>query len=353
MDAQNVFPKRLRNARVMRGLSAQELCDKAGGVVTRQAVSKYEKGQCMPDSRVLLALCEALAVKPDYLFRPFGCKIGDIHYRKLSKLNKGDLKLINMVVEDEVERLLEAEMLCAVECSFKSVLKEYQIESADDVAEAAARLRQDWDIGNDAIRSVTDMLENNGVLVVEVDAPKGFSGLNGTLDSGRPVIVVNKNMAVERKRLTALHELGHALLQFGKGVDEKMQEGLCNAFANEVLIPREVLIKLLGSRRHDIAVVELRNLQQEYGISIDALMYKAKSVGVISSNRYEVFCKKKNSNWELRAAIEQSVYKDEHSSKRLENLVYKALADDIISTSKAAELLNVEVEEVLGEFVLA
>ena len=50
--------------------------------------------------------------------------------------------------------------------------------------------------------------------MVEVEASDAFSGLNGTLENGTPVIVINKQMSTERKRFTALHELGHASVSY-------------------------------------------------------------------------------------------------------------------------------------------
>ena len=47
-DVKIVFGNRLAIARKMRGLSLQELADLTGNVVTKQAISKYEKGLMAP-----------------------------------------------------------------------------------------------------------------------------------------------------------------------------------------------------------------------------------------------------------------------------------------------------------------
>lgn len=76
-----------------------------------------------------------------------------------------------------------------------------------------------------------------------------YSG--GRIINGTPVIVINKQMSTERKRFTALHELGHALLHFPEDMDEKMEEQYCNIFANEVLMPRQTFLQSIGEKRHD------------------------------------------------------------------------------------------------------
>lgn len=59
MELKDIFSKRLRNARLMRGLSMQQLCVMMNDIVTKQSVSKYERGESMPDSTILIALCKA------------------------------------------------------------------------------------------------------------------------------------------------------------------------------------------------------------------------------------------------------------------------------------------------------
>ena len=103
---------------------------------------------------------------------------------------------------------------------------------------------------------------------------------------------------------------------------------------------------------HDISLRELKVLQAIYGISVDALMFKAKTLGVISGSKYTSFCIKKNQYPDLKMAVEASVYKGIEESRRFERLVYRALASDIISCSKAAVLLNESMEEVKSKLEL-
>lgn len=67
MDLKKSFAERLHNARLMRGLSMQQLCDMMGNIITRQTLFKYEKGVMLPKSGIVIALCDALEINPDYL----------------------------------------------------------------------------------------------------------------------------------------------------------------------------------------------------------------------------------------------------------------------------------------------
>ena len=56
------FGARLRAARKMAGMSMEDLALKLGGLVTKQAISKYEQGRMMPSPEVLEKLVEVLKI---------------------------------------------------------------------------------------------------------------------------------------------------------------------------------------------------------------------------------------------------------------------------------------------------
>ena len=58
-----------------------------------------------------------------------------------------------------------------------------------------------------------------------------------------------------------------------------------------MLLPHDVFFSVVGGKRNGIALMELKYLQNEYGISVDALMAKAKYLGVVSSKHYSDYCK--------------------------------------------------------------
>jgi transcriptional regulator with XRE-family HTH domain len=58
------FSHRLRAARIKAGLSLEDLAKKLGGLVSRQALAKYEKGLITPSPRVLSHLLQVLEIPP-------------------------------------------------------------------------------------------------------------------------------------------------------------------------------------------------------------------------------------------------------------------------------------------------
>ena len=324
----------------MQGLSMEGLCNKLKNIVSKQSISKYEAGKMMPDSTVLIALANALNQKVDYFFRPFAVSLDKVEFRGKAKLPTRELSSIKEMIRDKVERYVEIENICGLTPSFTTDFSNIIVHGEDDIFPLVARLKREWQVGEDGINNLIEILEENKIKFIEIDASDSFDGLSGFVGEKMPIIILNKSFSVERKRFTALHELGHILLHFDDSLNQKQIEYLCHLFANEMLISRDVFIRMLGSSRKNISLRELRDIQSQFGISIDALMIKARYLNVITEQRYKYFCIYKNSNPELKKEIYQSIYKPE-TSNRFDRLIYRALSSDIITESKAASLLNV------------
>ena len=345
----NTFAKRLINARKMRCMSQRDLCAMVEGKVSPTAVAKYEKGLMMPSSDVLIVLSKALDMKLDYFFRPFTVAIDSskFEFRKSSTMGAKKVEAVKCLVCAEIEKYVEIESILGGSPAMYLDYGNTLVENEGEAILMALRFRRDMNIGLDAIASVVELLETAGVKIIEIKHDRSFSGTCNEA-GGMPVIVINRNMTSERKRITILHELGHLLMHCAEGVDK---EKMCTVFANEVLIPSDRFKAMIGESRHDISLVELQAIQREYGISVDALMAKACQLNIITERRYASFHKKKNALPAFKAEVERSLFPMEYTN-RFERLVYRALASEMISSSKAAALLDVPVSNVLGSLNL-
>lgn len=348
-DTSNVFGRRLNQARLIKGISMEELGQSVQPSVSRQAIHKYEKGQSMPDSRMLISLGKVLGVKPDYFFRPFTVEIDKVMFRKKSRFSEKDSLAIKEKVREELERYLEVERLSGVESSFN--LPHEQIAISNDVIAFANLIRQKLGLGVDGISNVIEVLEDNGIKIIEVSESESFEGLSGYANDNIPLIVINCNQTSERKRFTLLHEFGHLLMNFGDVASNKVIEEGCNTFAREMLLPSDVLKSRLGNRRHDISLTELTDVQKQFGISIDSIMESLAHNGVITGRRYAGYLEKKKIFPDFNSLVERSLASPE-TSGRYVRMVYRALADEIISFSKAAALLNTSVDNVKAQLQL-
>lgn len=80
--------QRLKQLRLARGLSLEDLAAAMGGIVTKQALSKYELGLSKPSPLVLNRLAGALGAKAAYLWSDPSITCKFIAYRKGTGLGK-------------------------------------------------------------------------------------------------------------------------------------------------------------------------------------------------------------------------------------------------------------------------
>jgi transcriptional regulator with XRE-family HTH domain len=93
---------RLRLARVAAGLSLRAMEDAISGMVSAQAIGKYENDQMMPGSGVLLALARALKVSPEYLLSNRDMALSGVDFRKEPAAGAKEEKAVEAVVIDHL-----------------------------------------------------------------------------------------------------------------------------------------------------------------------------------------------------------------------------------------------------------
>ena len=345
----SVFSQRLRQARILKKISMDQLASMIGNSVSKQAISKYEAAKMMPNSTVVAALATALDVEPDYFFRPFTFDLNEfkVSFRKKSDTSTKDVNALKVRIQDAVERYLEIEEILGKDKDTVLQTEGELLSTPAQMRELANNLREEWHLGYDAIGNVQDMLEEHGIKVICTEAPSGFDGVSGIVNGKDYIVVLNKNQNhVERRRFTTMHELGHLLFnkRFSPTLTLREKEKLCDAFANEMLLPT-IVVKTVFSPGEKISTFEVRQLQVVYGISFDAIMHKLHDLGIINDSKYKTYCIHKNHDNAWKQFVEDSLYQ-EGFSKKFETMVYAAAAKDLISTSKAANLLHSSVSTV-------
>ncbi len=334
---------RILQARKAAGLSMRALADKAG--ISAMAISKYENNKSAPSSGVLLSLADALGVRVEYFFRTARVQLREVEYRKHSKLPKKTLDQIEGDVVEQIERYLELEEFLPVSPieSFKLPAEIPCVERYDDIELIAQLVRDAWGLGANPIPDLIDTLEEKGVIVLQSNALHGekFDGLAAQVN-GSPVIVVGRDWPGDRQRFTLAHELGHLILT-GKLTDDIDEEKAANRFAGAFLVPASEVIKELGNSRKRLEPIELCVLKSAYGLSMQGWLHRAHDLGVLTKiaygNMFKLFAMR---GWR------KSEPGDEYPSEKPKlfmQLVFHACAEDLISESKAAELLGKSLSE--------
>lgn len=333
------FSERLKAARKMNGYSLQDLSDAIRNQLNKQSIQRLETGEAKPDSETISLLSKALKLPPNYFVRETAVSLEDLTFRKLKKLPVKEQEKVIAQTVDYLERYLELEEMLGINNKISFAPKGYTIKNETDVEQAAMDLRKKWKLGEDALPNIVEMLEENNIKVYLLKADKSFSGMSTILNNKIGVIVLNENeeIPVVRRRFSALHELAHLYLDLSQ-FDEKKIEKMCDHFAASMLIIPEKLISILGKKRTNIVMQELYFISEQYGISLSAIAYHAFSLGIISASYHKFFMIRYN-QFKTREK-EFTVYAGKEGSDRFLQLLYRAVAEEIISTSKAASLNN-------------
>ncbi len=335
--AEMSFGERLRAARAMAGLSQEELSARMGGKVTKQAISKYEKGLMMPEaSTTLIALSDALAVSVDYFFRTVSREPLELYYRKRASVGAKAKNALIEKVRDRLERYQELEELLGAHSKFEIPGGNLDLSTAGGAQASARAVRQSWGVGSEQpVSSVTRLCEDKGLRLVGLERIPGFDGMAGYY-ARSPFVAIASDLPNDRIRFTLLHELAH-ILGWRRDQARPGDEKACHAFASEFLLPEEVLRRELSERvRHSIAIPELLQLKEKFGISMQAILFRANTAGILTDSGYRAILREFGTRgWRKNEpgsvpAVEKPL--------RFERLLFRAIAEDAISMSKAASL---------------
>ena len=335
---------RLRMFRLSRAMSLDELAAATSGRVTKQAISKYERGLMSPSPLVLKSLARVFGVKASELLASPSVNVEVLAYRRTSRLAKKE----QYRVENLVSRMLEQRVVlqeAAGQTNGSCIpLAEYSPNSLEECEEIAGDVRSRWSLGSDPIACVTDVLEERHIHVMVIDTEEDFDGLAAVArDESESIkavgVVSRKGVDGDRQRLNLSHELGHLVMTKTRHVDE---EKAAFRFGAAFLAPADLVRKDVGSKRRKVSLFELALLKQKYGMSIQALIYRLTDLDIINTHQASLLWKQINARgwkkqepwplepedpqWSLRAAV-------------------RAVAEGALTREKAEEIMGVRFEE--------
>ena len=341
-----MFGERLKLARKRSGLSLRGLADAINHAVSAQAIGRYERDEMLPGSATALKLAKALGVPLSYLFSPSEIRLEGVEFRKTAATRAQERAMVEAAVLDSLDRYLLVEDLLEIGSHVwdKPDGAPFKVADFDDAETAAESVRKAWNLGGDAIPNVTELLEEHGIKVLKLDFPLSVDGLTCRVarpgQEKVPVIVGSVAKSVERRRFTLAHELGHMVMAIDGDLDE---EKACQRFASALLMPREDLLFEVGQRRHAFGYAEIIEIKRMYGVSAAALIVRLRDLGVITEGTLQAVFRGIGRTW--RKAEPEPLPENEEP-RRFQRLVLRALAEDIISLPKAAELLRKSTGEV-------
>lgn len=304
MRARAIQPARLRLARTLRGLTQRELADKVG--VSAATISQFESGSVAPSEQTLQQMAVTVGVSPDFFSHPWReTEAGAPFFRSLRSTPQREL---------ERARSYARLLLEIVEVFERAVeLPEPRLDVGmrldDDaslhlVEQAALRARAAWAVPPGPLPHVIRTLENAGVVVSAVGSFDERVDAFSMRGPRRPVVVLcSKAGAAARRRFDAAHELGHLLLHEHSDGGSRAQEAQAHRFASALLMPAEEIEPWLIRRSTQLELLEEGS--RVWGVSMQALVRRAKDLGVLSEPQYARTMKRMSAyGWRTREPVD-------------------------------------------------
>jgi Zn-dependent peptidase ImmA (M78 family) len=340
-DPRDGLAGKLKTARSLAGLSTRaaslKLADRFA--TSHATIANYEGGRTAPPMDVLTALAE-LYGRPLNWFLERGRVLSGFQYRKLkSRVREMDKRLFEAEVQQWVDAYvnLEARLHRPLGQSAPRIIAE------PDVApeELSHRVRRDLRLEDDEpVASVVDVLERHGIRVLENRTELRIDGLAAKCD-GEFVVVLNPMVSNERTRLNAAHELAH--IAYGDcGTEEtesKAKEARAFEFASHLLIPKDQLKRAFDR----LSLVRLIRFKERFGISLSAMVYQARRIGVITGPTAKMlWMDMGRRGWRTKEPGEVGADR----ATRFEQLLDDALSSGELSLKELADMAGVRPEAI-------
>ena len=343
-----MFGQRLRLARKKAGLSMRELAKRMSPEITAQAISKYEAGKMNPSSSVLVGLGKLLGVSLDFLMGSQVEALVGVEFRKHSRTSAKDIAHAEAIVIERLENYLVIEDILDIalpEDPFGDFVTD-RIDSWDDLDRKARDLRNFWKLGNDPVSSMSRLLEDKGIKVIEADFAERLDGLACKVKRGGDlpntnVVVISSRTNVERKRFNLAHELAHRVVRQTGNASIKLEKAM-DRFAGVFLVPTDHLIEEAGQVRSRMIHMEIMRLKGLYGVSAATILMRLGQAGILPQSSidhaFRTYARKWRNNEPDPVRGDEGFGAFEHP-QRFERLVWRALGEELISPIRAAQML--------------
>ncbi|MEV8245892.1 XRE family transcriptional regulator [Streptomyces rochei] len=285
-DVSRLFDgRRLTLARQLIGLRKNALAAKIDKSPT--AVAAYENNTKRPAPATVAQLCLTLGVDPGFFLPgPHQAASDSVpHFRSLRSTTQlaRDQAFAYGVISGDVGAALERHVEFP-EPNLPRLSVDVEDESSTLPEEAARLLRKHWGIGSGPVGHLVRLAENHGVVVVFSPAQTAAVDAYSFDDGYRPTVVLNPAKEdYYRQRFDVAHEIGHLVMHVDAEPGSKVVENQAHRFAAELLLPEDELGDLLPSKA-DWRV--LARLKETYGVSLQALLYRSRALGVMSDVTY-------------------------------------------------------------------
>ena len=316
MDRKIFNGKRLKNARLFRGLTLTQLAENTG--ISKQSLSLYENEKNTPEHERARALATSLNFPYDFFFQKDAWEtVTDVTYfRSLASATKMDRTAQSIKLEyvakiyEVLLNYIDFPALNLPEVSFDGSDDEFDDKGIEDTQEQiesiAQMVRELWCVGDVPIKNLQFLLEKNGIIVTGFDTKEdkidAFSQRTIVGNGDIYFIAVALGQRPEgRIRFDMAHELGHILLhpwsenlELITKEEFKAREKQANMFASALLLPKSSFGKDVQAYPTDLKYYQF--LKKKWKVSIQAMAYRSNQLGIITDNQFQYMMRQISKN---------------------------------------------------------
>ncbi len=291
-EAAPVQPRRIKAARELRGLTQQETVRRMQRPITAAALSQIEGGRIRPSLDTMEELARALDVPVGFftaLWPEVTSEDGALvtyfrHLRSTPVRERRRAAALVLVLGDLVAALELHVRLPEVRIPDHPVSPE---SGSEDIEKAAETVRSQWGLGTEPIPHVLRELERHGVIVARLTIGHRLVDAFSARLARRPIVLLTEDKSnYVRSRFDAAHELGHLVMHPRSETATRAVETQAHEFASAFLLPRSVAAEVLPARIDAAGWLRLAELKQRWGISINALLYRARRLRILNEDAY-------------------------------------------------------------------
>ncbi len=278
-------------ARELRGVTQAGL-SQAIGSISQIELSNLETGRSEITDNHVAKIAKALNLSVSFFKKdePMVKRISKFYYRKRSTLPAKQQNTIEAQIK--LLRSLLLDLLKEVEIDSKA-LPQWPVGKNNSPEEIAGKARLFFNLDDGPIDNPINLMEQLGIPVVFLNSSsEKFSGMTVQTDINMPIIFLNKNMPNDHKRFTLAHELGHLIMHIPFSDDPEFMSNLedldevekqADRFAGSFLMPgKEIKRQTLYSFTYS----RLTELKLYWKVSKQALIYRAKDLGIITPQKF-------------------------------------------------------------------
>lgn len=289
--------------------------------ISKQSLSNYTNESNVPPYENVVKIASILEFPPDYFMVEDLCTTAtdNIYFRSQAATTKTAQKA-QAVKMEYVAKMYDSliDFVDWPELRLPTVQFEQNdnLEYTDSpemfnqIEEVANQVRQQWNLGTGPIDNFQYVLESHGIIVTstkyvgsEIDAFSQKVRIGEGRKQGYVYIIALAlgEKPVERLRFDMAHELGHILMHPWEESNEDLDKDAFNArekqanmFASALLLPRKAFTRDIAAYATEVDYY--RHLKKKWRVSMQAMMFRARQLGIISGNQFSYMMRQVSKN---------------------------------------------------------